>query len=464
MLNKYFTEDDISSYTMGDTSEIDGVLKTNISGIFGAPYQFLPDVDERISGSDIGAIYAEKIIARMPLLFLTPCRQLFMEDFNGTDKEKVLSDLLRVGGAIDSVSGTGRYYTTEFAYDDYYKYVNTMMTELSRFAGVGDQVITLGGNVNKKIKDINWQNACNSSFKNYFAASYATVYYVDGLTSMSESFSNSTTESSLASTINGYGDQANEIKFLLGKNSAVGSLYETARDSVSGALSGLSGSVSNLAGGMLGDLANTGVSNVLTGGKIIFPKIWQDSGFSRSYSFDIKLRSPDHDSTSIFMNVLAPYIHLLCNVLPVGTYDNPNVYKAPFLCKAYCKGLFNIDMGIITDMSVTRGAECQWNDDGLPTQIDISITIEDLYSSLYMTNLSDTNYANFALEVTKNTAMLDFLSNMAGLNVADQELGRRIAMMGYLTTSNLSRIPSSLWNKFDTGISNAVRKIYKILN
>ena len=103
-------------------------------------------------------------------------------------------------------------------------------------------------------------------------------------------------------------------------------------------------------------------------------------------------------------------------------------------------------------------AECQWNDDGLPTQIDVSITIEDLYSSLFMSNEKKSNLA-----IIKNTAMMDFLSNMAGLNVADAEIGRRIKMLGYLTTSDLSRTPNNIWNKFDTKISNLMSGLYRNL-
>jgi len=115
-------------------------------------------------------------------------------------------------------------------------------------------------------------------------------------------------------------------------------------------------------------------------------------------------------------------------------------------------------MGLITGLTVTRGAECQWNDDGLPTQMDISIDIEDLYSSLYLTNKD-----NFAdnLAVVTNTAMMDYLANLAGLNIADTDLGRQIDMFGYLTWNSIVNSPSTLWNRFDTSIQNAISKLYK---
>ena len=59
----------------------------------------------------------------------------------------------------------------------------------------------------------------------------------------------------------------------------------------------LNGTIGNMGGGLLQSLCNSGVSTVLQGGKIVFPEIWQDSTYDRSYSLDIKLRSPDHDSS-----------------------------------------------------------------------------------------------------------------------------------------------------------------------
>src|SRR5699024_963177 len=138
------------------------------------------------------------------------------------------------GGTLN-VSGSGKYYTTQFNYDEYYDYVNKMMTALCYFTGLGDERVGIDGN--SQLKNVAWQNVNSDAFKSYFNAKEAVIFYLDGLTSMSENFSNSTTESSLASTINGYSDQANELKFLLGDDSALtkaaASLGEGIGDSIS---------------------------------------------------------------------------------------------------------------------------------------------------------------------------------------------------------------------------------------
>lgn len=456
----YYSDSSISSEQKEDMEKAQAILKDNLTGIFGMPYQFLATVDRRIPDTHIGRKYSEKIIGKMPLLFLTPCEQVFMPGFAGDDRDNVLRELLMGNDNMNlNLGDSGRYYTVKFAYDKYAKFVNSMCTQLAYFLGIGNETIDGLGKKGTKLKDINWNEIKNSSFNDYFSASNAAVFYLDGLVSLDESFNNGTMESSLASKINGYTDQANELRFLLGDQSALTALAETAADWADSLADGLSGLTDTLAGGMLSDLSQTGIQTVIHGGKIVFPKIWQDSSFSRSYSFSIKLRSPDHDSVSIFLNLLVPYIHLLAMTLPRGNTEDPNSYLSPFLVKAYCKGMFNVDMGIITDLSVTRGAECQWNDDGLPTQIDINITIEDLYSSLFMSAGSGNVFDAYA--VAKNTAMVDFLANMAGLNIAETEILRREKLFGILVGSETKRIDNRIYNKFDTAISNLLAKIYR---
>ena len=187
------------------------------------------------------------------------------------------------------------------------------------------------------------------------------------------------------------------------------------------------------------------------------------------YSIDIKLRSPDHDSLSIFLSIIKPYCKLLALTLPrQGDYKgelDPNSYWSPFLVRAYSKGLFNVDMGIITSMNVVKGAQCCWNDDGLPTQIDIQLEIEDLYSHMGMSNadIATGNRNSIITNIVNNTTYMDFLANMAGLNIAQMDMGRRITLAKYLLEANISRAPSNIKSMMDNSISRLMGKMYGIL-
>ena len=474
----------------GGSSYIPGVLTSgSINGIFGMPYQFLPSVDRRVyvegntnDNTIMGRKYAEKVASHLPLLFLTPCRQVFMEGFDASDQESVLGSIVNGAGIAGAIGGngvvessllkkTGRYYSAKYAWAEYYRCVNKLATQVAVLCGLQDELSSDGTNlasedwVNKKFH--------NESFDRYFAAKKSVVLYVDGLTTVDDSFSNSTTDSSLASTINGFGEQARELRFITGGSSGLSAIYDKGSEMAQDITKDLTSITERFGGaslteGMLGDLAKTGVSTVLTGGKIIFPKIWGDSSYSRSYSFSIKLRSPDHDSYSIYRNILIPYLHLLALVMPQSLTSgpgaqNPNAYDTPFLVRAYAKGMFNINMGMITSMDVTRGAEAQWNDQGLPTQMDINITIEDLYTSLYLSNPKGINYFRNTFDIITNTEMVDYLANLSGLNVAAETVTRQVQLFKYMVAADFARTPSNIYNYFENGVTNLIRRAFERL-
>ena len=459
--------------TSNDNTLVKNMLTKKMSGIEALPYQFMENVDRRITGTEMGRKYTEKIVSRLPLLFLTPCKQVFMPDATDEDKNILISMLTGTAeaSAAELLENDGRYYSVDYDYTEYYKYLNCMLSAVAAFLGIYEETININGK-SSKIGTYAWQNEMNEDFKTFFGAEENLVFYLDGLSSISESFSNSTTDSSLASQINGFADTSNEIRFLFGdKGGALGNIIDTATNATSSIMSSLSSVIGNLGGGIIESLADKGVNTVLNGGKIIFPKLWSDSSYDRSYNLSIKLRSPDHDSLSIYLNILKPYCRLLALVLPRlmqsedGTNINSNGYRSPFLVKAYCKGLFNIDMGMITSMSVTKGAECAWNDDGLPTQIDIDLQIEDLYSTLAMSGFGTNDSKGlFKIDglssIINNTAYMDYLANMAGLNVGQMAMGKKVKLYYYLTRTDLSQIDSRIFTRFDQSISSIMRKIY----
>jgi len=471
----------------GDADYWNGLVRkmmtTSMNGIEGIPYQFMPSVDSRLddtgngtSESKIGRKYAEKIMGRLPLLFLTPCKPQALADFSSEDKQRILTMVTEGNLVEDLVNGDGRYYNTTYAYPEYFRYFNCMMAAVSAFLGLYETKIpSYTGEKDKLIGEYDWSSELNPDFKTFFSAKENLVFYLDGFSSVSESFSNEVGESSIASQINETSATAQELNFLLaGNSSVIGQITDSVTEAVSSISSALTDllSLDKLGGGIIGSLADSGVNSIVNGGKIVFPQIWRNSDYSRDYSLNIKLRSPDHDSLSIFLNVIKPYCKLLCLCLPrvmeSEDHYNANAYMSPFLVKAFSKGMFNIDMGIITSLNVTKGAECQWNDDGLPTQLDIDITITDLYSSLAMSGFESTGAITGnpfkaikqTYKIVNNTAYMDFLANMAGLNVGTMAIGRRIKMYRYLTQTSVTQYPQRKFSEFERGISNFMGTLY----
>ena len=513
------------SYENSLNSALSKINTSNLSSIEALPYQFLPTVDRRINQAkndgtadknnmgSVGRKYAEKILTRMPLLFLMPCTAKFMagaseEDTNlalygtvasikGVLEGDTVNSLVALLGKDYMSEKTARYYGTEFAFASYYEYLQIMLASLANYLGIEDKEVYFRGE-KVKIGDINWadQNKGKDDLAMYFSGEESLAFYMDGIDSVSETFSNDTTMPSIASEFNSKGEEARQMRFLFGNNAedvstilGTATLANKVKNALTGVLDLSAGQVSEsltellttgtnfMKSEMFRDLIFNSPSTILQGGRLVFPEIWNDSSYSKSYNISIKLRSPDHDTVSIFMNILVPYCKLLALTLPhtdnsinitgeatdTNSYMNPNTYFAPFLVKAFSPGSINIDMGIIDSLSITRGATCQWNSDGLPTQMDIDVSIKDLYHSLAMSGWGHDNTLGLNLSriwaTVSNTAYMDFLANLAGLNVKDTHR-RKVAMAKGLLEARIKNTGARIVTNFTNKIANYVKAFY----
>lgn len=430
-----------------------GMVGSNMSGVFGLPYQFLPSADRRLNNdnSGIGRKYAEKILGRNNFIYLQPGRCEFLPGASGSEKSAMLNSLLSGEGA--GAGGSGRYYTFALDYGTYFGYVDKACSATASLLGIENQQITVNGTT-ARAGNFHWANALSSQYANkVLKTSNNIVYYMDGYNSMSEDFGNSTRESSLVSQVNGLSDQVKEINYLLGM-STDDSLYSHMEDeplfsSVKQSLDGMVDSFTKGTGVLNAILGNS--DTILSGGKIVFPELWSDSDYDRSYNIDIKLRSPDADEVSIFLNILVPYIHLMALTAPRDIGEKSvNGYKAPFLVRAFVRSMFNIDLGIITSLSVTKGGEGNWAvSTNLPTSIDISISIKDLYKSLFISD----EVARFAA----NDAEIEHLMALAGVDYYDISIFNRASILAAVAGNAVTGIPTAIKSRITDYIDNALR-------
>lgn len=466
---------DLLNYTNSEISNSEFVKMKNISGVFGLPYQFLPDTDVRLSGDNktenIGYEYADKIVTRMPLLFISPGKANFMTKYSKTARKDILEKLITSGkinsdtdasSLSDLLTSDGRYYTFEYDRDSYYTYVNPMCRIAARYLEIQDYVVN-----GYKLDRMDWSKYTDSGIKSIIDldGTYGGVpFYVSTETSVNESFSNSTTQSLISSSVNSVSDMGRELNFLLGYSSAATDSRLSAVLGDADVMSNIE-NVNNIVNGMLGGgnfFSNLSkhLVTVASGGKLIFPEIWSDSSFSRSYRCDFKFISPDPSRLSVYLNVLVPLFHLIGLVAPQSVPSNPNGYVNPFLIRAIYKGFFNVDMGIITDMNVTKGAECQWTPEGIPTSIEVSISIKDLYSAMSITATKPT--ADWKYDTLNNTSQMDYIANLCGINIYKPEIGRQIDMwLVNNFTNRFSDFFGHIWNKLSDKVQNAIMNIYR---
>lgn len=457
-------EENSSITSLSDTEIIDSLIVENLNGIYGIPYQFMESVDPRLVNSStdksptMGRKYADKIIAKMPLLCITPGKVDFMSNFSKSDKNKMIKSLQDIAtGELETdinyiIKDNGRYYTFAFEYEEYFNYVNALCRTGARFLNIEDVKIDIGGSV-ERASNFDWKNALNSNLKATLTSNEFIGFYMDSTDSVSESFSNNTTQSQLSSTVNGFSDTARELNFLLGAGAGVqfdlmneAKLAET-MDSINDI------SEKYLNGNTLFTTIANDFATIGTGGKLLFPEIWSDSEFSRDFDVSIKLRTPDSDVMSWYINIFVPLCHLIALAAGHQT-ENVNGYYSPFLIRAFYKGLFNVDMGIVTQMSIRKGKEAAWNINGLPTEIDVDLTIKDLYNMLSI--VPGTEAKNFVT----NNILMDYVANTCGININQIDIQRSLEIYLILKKKQVTEIPNRIFGKVQDAIDTYAMDLY----
>lgn len=464
------------------------LLNSDPMGFFGIPYQFDENTDEKLPGGIYGVTYARRILSRMPIMMVTPGRAQFMADFKNSDKFQELCKLLGMNSTDEydsngvtladligsnttggEIINSGRYFTFEFDDANYFKYVNPMCQAGAKFLGIDKAVIGVetanesGESKNEvgRLISFDWSKAIVNSIKRNIRAEKTISFYVDGYTTSDEDFSNSTTESQLANKINQFADIGREIQFLLGTPSGHTPDWMKPVD-LESTLNDIQAMSDKYLkeNGLLTDIAKN-FATVATGGQLLFPEIWADSEYSKSFSVSIKLRTPDNDVLSWYLNIYVPICHLVALTLPrqVETDEGnrvPNGYMSPFLIRAYLKGAFNCDCGIVTSLSISRGKEGSWNINGLPTEVDVNISFKDLYSMIMLSK--STNKVGWFMA---NTGLMDYIACNCGVNINEPDLKRQISMYVELVANKYLQMPNRMWSELTQSIEHGILSLYR---
>ena len=445
-------------------------------GVFGMPYQFDWTTDIRVQtkgntvqvpriGSDFakdnslfGKEYLEKIATRSPILILQAGNPSFLDELNDKDKDDISAALAagisNLGSDMDMrikkiVNGSGKYYNFKQDLQAYYNIVNDMCRSMASLLKI--QSVKLDGVALEKYM---WQDSKIGVSKSSYSG--AVAFYVNSEARVGESFSNGTRESSLKGMVNQVSDMASEVQFLMG---ASGKSFGLAGKADELGIAPNQDTVTKKEGaagdsnGLVGTLVNN-IDTMISGGKMIFPEIWADSQVTKSYNVSIKLDSPDCDTLSIYLNVLVPLAHIIAMVGARKAGDN--AYVSPFIVRAYYKSMFHIDMGLITDCTIEKGDVQAWNQDGLPTQITVNLTIKDLYNVFSLAAGTGWN------DVLSNPAELDYLANLCGINIEYPDFRRQLylwkAVRNPLTavTDQIGKANQFVTQKITTTWANAL--------
>lgn len=225
-----------------------------------------------------------------------------------------------------------------------------------------------------------WFDAFKAAYKDAIFDGHLFIgFRVEKGMGATESFSNSTGESQISQTANAKFQEGRDATFSSSNGSfgGQGALSEI----ISGAKGLLAGATQMF---KLDPLAATMSGSA----KIDIPEVWMNSAYSRSASFSITCLSPYGDLESIFASEYVPLACILAGALPRGTgYSS---HSSPFICQAYCRGIFSSPLCMIESLEVARGADQYgWNQARLPLKLTMHITLKDLSPVMYMKMAGD---------------------------------------------------------------------------
>ena len=152
------------------------------------------------------------------------------------------------------------------------------------------------------------------------------------------------------------------------------------------------------------------------------------------------------------MNIFVPLFHLINFAGPQQL--GKNAYSSPFLVRAHFKSMFTVDMGIITSMTIARGNESKWTASGLPTEVDVSFDIKDLYPVMMMLQKAD--------ETVYNTGLVDYVANLCGINMNKPDVLRMgdIYISKFLHDKKITNRVSKTFLKVEQAVNNSLRGMY----
>ena len=485
--------------------------------LFGLPHQFTQYCDYRtysISNKPksqlIGRTFIENIMLEAPVVTIVPGQPIYLPAVEGDKKKQTAYMMVQaangnVAALLTNLDETKRknalrYYDFQQTYVQYMNYVNILCQVSAAFLDLNGITIDGSTTLDKfDWKDYRWtKSAYTTASKNIADALKNKVgstikglasmmgialssessipdigksdekdaigsisdiltqmnfveFYVDAGTSGSDGFSNQHEPSKLSSIYDSADDFGKEIAFLVQSGGVDDTQLKQLTTGAADAMSSvLSQSKFGIAGVMSRLLSTT--SNVISGETMVFPEIYKKSSYGKSYNLTVDLRTPYGNKLGFYLDILVPLWHLIALAVPKQT--TANTYGSPFLVKAYYPGVFACNLGIISNMTISKCPDGgEWSVDGYPTHIRVDFTIDDLYSDMSITPSGDITL------FLANSSLIDFIASQCGISLVTPQLSNRIALATTIVKSAVVGAGDNVSNAILGGLENLIASI-----
>lgn len=450
--------------------------------MFGAPFIFTEDTDPSYFSGDqnprgvkVGRTMMETIYSTPSCFSIYPGKVRYLPGFNSSQKDTFFREVwekiskednytkIENGGKLD-----GQLYDLQCDYNDYMNRYNVLARTSAIMLGLGDckmpgtnmylknydysyyttadRKMQYGKGIGGGVSHFLWQLEMGVESSIIQKNQYIHFFVTNEGISISEQHTTSITASPLESLINSsqLTDASRNLSYLFGGIMSGDGFIGRMGDDIDKLID-----QANASGSYTGSFAKM-ASNYLKGGRIVAPGMIDSVQYDSSVTARMKFQSLTGDKLDIFLRTILPALAILNFVMPKQLSEN--MYTYPYIVRCYQPGAYNCDLAAITDMQLTRGGadDTSWTKDGLSTELEVSFTITPLYSSLMGGNGKN------VFQFLTNTALLDYLGNLCGLDLKINNLTLKYELFKALFSNKFRDIPNSMASKVSNGIQKVI--------
>lgn len=461
--------------------------------LFGLPYQFPKAVDPRIKGisGSIGRNYIDKIMLEAPVCTIIPGMPAYLAGSKKGEKfSTALAMVEAAEGALDPLKQLihdkkvkkqdMRIYDFKSDYTNYMNYVNVLCRAGASFLNLDADAKGLG--YTKGFQSYDWkmyrwnerakksmikrvinnargktprENEYSTQYTDYKETGYLkdvmknynyVQFFVDPDNVPSDGMSNNAEDSMIKGLFESGSSMIKDMAFIANSGGIDPSgLQDFTTNSAAAMTEGISKILGN--NGVIGSVG-TALSRILSfggevlhGNNIIFPKIYKNSDYSKgSMNITVHLKTPYGTKLGYYLDIFVPLMHILALVAP--RQETANSFSSPFLVKAYIEGVATCNLGIVESVQISRVGESR-SVAGLPSEVDVNISIVDLYSNLMLSP------ANAPVQFLQNSSLIEYIATSCGLDLTSPNFDLKMKNVINTTVNSFKDIPTNIKSTVD---------------
>jgi hypothetical protein len=372
---------------------------------------------------------------------------LVLKDPNVSQYTSMLGDIS--AALLTSLSVQQPFYTFESDWNSYINNVTMMCNAAAVMLGLTNAQVRIGNQfISVGVRDVwnkyKWITTESSMANGKAQQNGETDNYVTFMTdpkSVSESYTNSTTQSQIYSSVINAGDAiGKEIAFITSssQNQVDDLVVNIAGDAINAAekvMTALTGGIGRFTAAVASSMSRSFI-----GDHTIYPEIFSEhQSNGSSISFTVKLRASGGDPYSYFTEILVPMFFALGLVLPQMSKNSGAAYTYPPLVQCNVPGMWGTRLGIVDSLSITKNVD--GNDIsvyGYPMSVDLAISVKDL-SHVMVTSPMDKP----ALMLNNHT-MFDYIAQCCGVDKYKPNAAMRLMTKRILAASSAKNMLANI--------------------